>query len=49
KIEESVNINTWLRQGLFMNGATFYTNESLEPPTMSIKEFASAARKTNNQ
>ncbi|XLR43010.1 hypothetical protein S83_027670, partial [Arachis hypogaea] len=36
-------------QCLFMNGATCYTNESLEPPTMSIKEFASAARKANTQ
>ncbi|RYQ87523.1 hypothetical protein S83_065011 [Arachis hypogaea] len=32
----------------FINGATCYTNESLEPPIMSTK-FASAAKKANNQ
>ncbi|MED6159277.1 hypothetical protein PIB30_040821 [Stylosanthes scabra] len=33
----------------FMNGATCYDNESMETSSKSNTEFASAAKKSNNQ
>ncbi|XLT71624.1 hypothetical protein HN873_028050 [Arachis hypogaea] len=39
----------FMAEAMFMNGATCYTNESLESPIMSSEEFASAAKKANNQ